>query len=249
MFDSPIRLSQGHLQLLELCPPQFQRRYLEQKYETPNPQQQKNLDWGDRFHRLMQQWQLGLPLDNILNQNPEFAQSLQALIQTVPALQSDTVEREAEHYRILPFQDYVLTVIYDLLVIDPERAEILDWKTYPLPQKVEKIRNHWQTRLYLYVLAETTAYQPEQLSMTYWFVKLPKQPESLTISYSQSQHQTTQESLNLLLNQLTQWLSLQNALFPHRTNCTSICPYSANFQAKNNLTENKTDWLKYFQQA
>jgi hypothetical protein len=49
----------------------------------------------------------------------------------------------------------------------------------------DKLAKNWQTRLYLYVLAETSAYPPDSLSMTYWFVQLPRSPEQITFNYNQ----------------------------------------------------------------
>lgn len=105
----------------------------------------------------MQQRELGLPVEILLDQYPDLAATFSALIQAVPALQNPPPHpgRRPEHYLILPWQNYLLTVIYDLLVTEPDRAEILDWKTYLLPQNPEKIILSWQTKLYLYVLAET----------------------------------------------------------------------------------------------
>jgi ATP-dependent exoDNAse (exonuclease V) beta subunit len=59
----------------------------------------------------------------------------------------------------------LLTVIYDLLIEAEDNAQILDWKTYPQPKEQNRLAKDWQTRLYLYVLAETSDYLPEQISM------------------------------------------------------------------------------------
>ncbi len=230
-----LRLSQSHLQLLEVCPPQFQRQYLEPWEALRSPDQQARLTWGNQFHRLLQQWQLGLPLDSILATDPDLTQSLSALIATVPALAHPTPnqQQEAEHSRTLQVDHNLLTVVYDLLVLKPGGAEILDWKTYPLPEKnPQKIINHWQTKLYLYVLAETTAYKPEQLSMTYWFVRLPKEPQSLSIAYSQTLHDQTHQDLTRLLAQFQHWLEqwqCHRLEFPHHAHCEH-CPYHPQFQ-------------------
>jgi hypothetical protein len=234
MTPKRLRLSQGHLQLLATCPPQFQRRYLEQWDNLPSPEQQARMDWGKQFHRLLQQWQLGFPLAPILQANPEMGQTLTALLEACPSLSQPSPDQQqaAEHSRTLVYEDILLTVVYDLLILEPQRAEILDWKTYPLPEKnPQQIIQNWQTKLYLYVLAETTAYPPEQLSMTYWFVKLPQRPQSLTIPYSQAHHRQTQQELTQLLAQLRQGLEQwhqQKHPFPHSAQCHH-CPYHSQF--------------------
>ena len=206
------RLSQTQLKILEECPRKFQHSYLELLASTTSPEQQEKLEWGSRFHLLMQQRELGLPLEFIAQQDPEMARCLTALIHTaaelfIPAENDDQTFRQAEHLRILIFQDYLFTVIYDLLIAEPNAAQIIDWKTYPRPQKSQSIAQSWQTRLYLYVLVETSDYSPEQVSMTYWFaqVQAEEPPQSLTFTYSQTQHDRTKQDLTNLLQKLTQW--------------------------------------------
>jgi len=132
--------------------------------------------------------------------------------------------RESEHCRTLQVQDYLLTVIYDLLIADDRSAQILDWKTYPKPQNRRWVEQNWQTLLYPYVLAETSDYLPEQISMTYWFVQ-SEQPQSLKFTYNNTQHQKTKEKLYKLLNQLTYWLERyeQGHPFPQVAVGSKLC--------------------------
>jgi CRISPR/Cas system-associated exonuclease Cas4 (RecB family) len=116
-------------------------------------------------------------------------------------------------------------------VLFPDRAEILDWKTYPQPAKKAKIIDHWQTKLYLYVLAETSHYEPDQLSMTYWFVQSTKGVKKLTIPYNQGDHDRNHQDINQLLTQFHHWLDdwQQRQLpFPHHQHCHR-CPYRSQF--------------------
>jgi len=235
MLPPNLRLSQAHLQLLSLCPPQFQRLYLEpggQLLRLTDPDfasNSKHLQWGKRFHLLMQQWQLGLPMETILHQQPELAQNFQALLTTVPELQKTPVTQcQAEHRRHLRVGSVILTVVYDFLHWDGEQAQILDWKTSPFPrQDPQKILASWQTKLYLYVLAQTSNYPPDRLKMTYWFVKLPQRPRPLTLHYSQSLHEQIGQELKALLDH---WQSWQEAWhnhktpLPHSAQCAN-CPY------------------------
>ena len=223
-----LRLSQGHLNLLETCPPKFQQSYLREANSLPNPEIEDKQVWGSRFHLLMQQRELGLPIASLLQEETELDRSLKALIEAAPELliNHHSGIREAEHSRTLSFGNYLLTVVYDLLIAEKNRAKIIDWKTYLQPQHKNKLARNWQTRLYLYVLAETSDYLPEQISMTYWFVKLPKKPKSHSFTYSQKKHQKTKQDLHNLLTNLDKWLQ-QNDLksFPHHDECESNCPY------------------------
>lgn len=213
-----MRLSQGQLNLLETCPRKFQNTYLEQLSSPASPEQQNRQDWGSRFHLLMQQRELGLPIESLLSEDPQLKRCLTAFINAAPEIspsdpaKNSSVFRQAEHCRTLNFQGYLLTVIYDLLIAEAKSAQILDWKTYPSPQNRSRLEKNWQTRLYLYVLAETSDYLPEQISMTYWFVQspleTPEEPilQSQKFLYNDSLHQQTQADLTHLLSHLDVWL-------------------------------------------
>jgi hypothetical protein len=242
----PLRISQGQLNLLETCPPKFKQVYLEQLTSPPTPEQIEKQHWGSQFHLLMQQRELGLPITSLLDEDDSLKHSLTALVnEATEILTPNYISlREAEHSRSLPFRNYLLNVVYDLLIMDQERAQIIDWKTYLQPENKQKLAKNWQTRLYLYVLAETSDYLPEQISMTYWFVKLPHQPQHLTFSYSSYHHQQTQEDLTRLLNQLERNLELYyngQSCFEHLNNCEQNCPYYNTFLG-NNQDHQEPDW-------
>ena len=130
------------------------------------------------------------------------------MIQTAPELfETDPLTwRESEHVRTLEIDNYLFTAIYDLLILQPERADIIDWKTYPLPRYKKDLDLEWQTRLYLYILAETSDYLPKQIAFTYWFIQSTPKPKSVKISYTLKQHRQTKIDLLALLNKLTNWL-------------------------------------------
>jgi len=221
-----IRLSQGQLNLLETCPVQFQKIYFEQLSYPIGPEQQAGAAWGNRFHLLMQQRELGLPIESLLQEDEELGSAIASLLSAAPEIAQPQVKgckRYAEHCRTLSFGGYLLTVIYDLLILDGSIAKIMDWKTYLKPQNQAKLASNWQTRLYLYILAETTPYLSKQIEMIYWFVKPLHKPESFTFTYNNNQHEETREDLTRLLSNLDGWLEANE--FPHLPNCQDSCPY------------------------
>jgi hypothetical protein len=119
------------------------------------------------------------------------------------------------------------------LITTPEQATILDWKSYLIPENRQKIARNWQTRLYLYALAETSRYAPEQIAMTYWFVRLPSIPQSLTLQYSQTQHEQTRQDLGELLICLDDWLAAyaEGQSFPQVSPTKGNCHY-CNFASR-----------------
>jgi hypothetical protein len=236
-------LSQKDLNLLATCPLQFQQYYWQKLDSLPNLTQVENADWGKQFHTLMQQYNLGLPWENVLSQQPEFKQALKALISATEAIwHSPQIKfREAEYQLKFTWQNYIFSVVYDLLVLSEDYAIIFDWKTYLQPKNQQKLLTNWQTKLYLYVLAESLNYQAEQLYFTYWFVKLPQQPQSYTIKYNQNFHNQTKIELKNLVNKFEQILleyPLTQNKCKQRHNCVQCSYYQTvinNHQAQNDL--------------
>ncbi len=227
-----IRLSQGQLNSLETCPRKFQHLYLDQ-LGAPLPLETRSHQvWGSRFHLLMQQLDLGLDLPQQL-EDPTLTHCVENFRQHTPYLFAREVDgfRESEHRRTLEFGNYLLTVIYDLVILEPESAQIHDWKTYPKPEQGDRLRDNWQTRLYLFVLAETSAYVPSQISMTYWFVRShtrdDEAPESIQIPYSDADHDRTRQDLQQKLDQLSQFLQdyQQGAFFPQVPESSGKCQH------------------------
>ncbi len=216
--NSPLRLSQGHLNLLSSCPRKFQHVVLEQLSSPNPPDAQEKLNQGSRFHLLLQQWQLHLPVESLVQEDPQLNGWFQGFLQAAPQILTLHADRPAEkqnplhqteHQRTLEFQGYLLTVVYDLLIANSQQARILDWKTYPRPGNSQWLKQNWQTRLYPFVLAETSGYAPEQISMVYWFFQSQssdRAPQSLILQYDRAQHEQTRHDLTHLLNQLTIWL-------------------------------------------
>jgi PD-(D/E)XK nuclease superfamily len=216
-----LHLSQGLLNLFATCPRKFQHIHLDQLNAPIASTQQERFTWGNRFHLRMQQQELGLQFNPVEPEFDSMDQQIHELadtfIQSVPELfqANPTTCRQSEHQRSLQFQGYLFTVIYDLLILDEQAAQILDWKTYPRPQKSDWLFHNWQTRLYPFVLAKTSHYLPEQISMTYWFVQAKQgqrlKPQCLKFHYSQSQHQQIDQEITDLLRQLTHYLQQYQA--------------------------------------
>jgi hypothetical protein len=203
------QLSQSHLNLLAACPRKFQHRYLDRLESSIGLENNPYQQLGAQFHQLMQQRALGLDIAPLVATDKRLQDWFQAFMQVPPPMIAGI--HQSEHQRLGWLDGYVLVAIYDRLIQNADQAQILDWKTYALPRQVAHLRNNWQTRLYLYLLAETSEYDPEQLSMTYWFAAASTQPEAttnfVTFTYNQNWHEQTHRDLTQLLYQLNQGLS------------------------------------------
>jgi len=202
-----IHLSQSQLQILEACPRKFQHRYLEQLSPPPPPLEQDRLTWGSNFHLIMQQRELGLPVEPLIAEDEAMSNALAALLIAAPELFATLPQtvRSPEHPLTWELQGYLFTAIYDLFIANPSTVQIIDWKTYQKPQTSQFLVQQWQTKLYLYLLAATGRYSPEQISMTYWFVRTTP-PQQVTIAYSQQLHQEIHQELSDLLEDLDTYL-------------------------------------------
>lgn len=206
-----LRLSQAQLTSLEKCPRLFQHKHIEQLYSFANPEHEDKQALGSRFHLLMQQREMGLPIEEILADDGQLSTWIKDFCEVAPDIFAPVLSedgfRESEHYRTLQIETALFTVIYDLLILNKNQAQIIDWKTYPQPPSKSRLENSWQTRLYMYVLAETSNYLPENISMTYWFFQTGNKPTSYTIKYSRTLHEQIKRKLNRLIKQLSSYLA------------------------------------------
>lgn len=204
-----IHLTQESLTLLENSPQKFQQLYLEKK-EMPEPAiDNQRQDIGNDFHTIMKQLLMGLPVSSLLSNYPYLHHWVEGLKKAAPYIftpASSEELKECEYPCTLMVEGHLLSVVYDMLIASAERAQIVEWTTSKMPSKPQFIRDNWQTRLYLYVLASLGDYKPEEISMTYWFVQSEDLPQSLTLNYDTVQYKQTKLHLVQLIKQLNNWL-------------------------------------------
>jgi hypothetical protein len=203
-----MRLSQGHLKGLGTCPRKFQHIYLDQFAPPTDLALLEKMAVGSQFHLLLQQRSLGLPIESLLAGDPRLQGWLEQFEQQaggILALGEAIVWQQSEQMRTIAIGEHVLTAVYDLVLLGQTRGKVLDWKTYPLPRQSQWLQADWQTKLYLYILRETTGLATENLSMAYWFFQAGE-AQSLTISYSEARHREIGAELQELGDQLSGWL-------------------------------------------
>lgn len=239
-------LSQGQLTLLDTCLRKFKHVFFDALASPSSYEQKAKTQWGSQFHLLMQQRSLDLPIEVMAEADAEMMRRLSALAEAAPEVfeylpisaetaAAKNVLVQSEQRRTLAFEGYLLTAIYDLVVEAPNQGQIFDWKTHQQPPRKDWLQRDWQTRLYLYVLAETTALTPEQLSMTYCFVRAEEShhdqdtpPSFYRLDYSTAQHQQTHQDLQAITGQLTKAIALletgqAEAAFPKVAEAKGLC--------------------------
>jgi hypothetical protein len=196
-LPSDFQFSQGSLQDFDDCRRRFQLRYLLRQSWPAVPSEpvlelERYMQQGERFHRMLQQHLLGLPVERLapMAQDQDLARWWEnyLLFSQGGGLQA-LAGVDARYYPEItltaPFNSYRLLAKLDLLAINPQgRALILDWKTARRHPRRQWLADRLQTRLYPFLLLHAgaflnagTPFLPEQVEMVYWFADFPDQPE------------------------------------------------------------------------
>lgn len=187
--------SQNNLQDYVDCPRRFELRYLK-KLAWPAIQSEPvlavehHMQLGERFHRMVQQHQSGLPAEvvGILASEPELVEWWQEYLNAAPT--SLPEKRLVEYTLAAAFGGFRLVAKYDLLAIAPgERVVIVDWKTSRKKPKRQILADRLQTRLYRFLLVEAgkginggQPVTPDQVELIYWFTAESRNPEHFLYS-------------------------------------------------------------------
>lgn len=227
--------SQNNLQDFIECPRRFELRYLLRQpwpaiQSQPVLEHEQHLRRGEIFHQMIQQHQIGLPVERI---------SAQAYDQTLLAWWEDYLgsqphplpeRRFVEHILQTTFGNYRFLAKFDLIAIQPgEKMIIVDWKTGRRKPPRSILSRRIQTRLYPFLLwkcsgalDKTTPYSPEQIEMIYWFTADPLSPEHFP--YSRKQAERDGEYLLELVQEIEQDARTFFPLTSQEQRC-SLCVY------------------------
>ncbi|GAB4402645.1 MAG: PD-(D/E)XK nuclease family protein [Anaerolineales bacterium] len=184
-------LSQSSLQDYNDCPRRFELRYLERlaypAIETePALENEKHQREGEYFHRMVQQYFIGIPTEQI--SKTASTDNLQRwwenfIINKNLTGLKDLSGLRAEVTLSAPLGAFRLVAKYDLIATDGAKFYIYDWKTYRKRPKSDFLAIRWQTRVYRALLAQAGAFlnnskpiAPEQIEMIYWFSDFPNDP-------------------------------------------------------------------------
>ena len=208
-------LSQSSLQDYMDCARRFKLRYLDRlsypAVETePALENEKHQQEGEYFHRLIQQYLIGIPAEHITRfantpnlqrwwENFQNSKELMNLRGTSALYPEATLSAPLGKYRLL--------AKYDLIAIRDEKVTIYDWKTYRKRPRNEWLSARMQTRVYRALLVQAGAhlnhgkpFEPEQIEMVYWFADFPDDPARL--AYTSLQFTRDWDSLSKLSEEL-----------------------------------------------
>ncbi len=242
-FDE-FEFSQSSLQDFVDCRRRFQLRYLMRVawpavQAEPARENELNIQRGERFHRLVQQYLLGIPkerLGRMASADPDG--HLHAWWENFLEMIPDTLNgaRHVEVALSAPLAGRRLIAKYDLVLVQPGgQATIYDWKTSaPHPRRLHRPKRGWlserlQTRIYPYLLVTAGAalnggqpFSPENVRMIYWFADPQLPPETFT--YSRAQWEEDRLFLQSLVNELVKLASQDFTLATNEIPCR-YCVY------------------------
>lgn len=218
--------SQSSLQDYVDCARRFQLRYLERlSYPAvesePSLENEKHQQEGEYFHRLLQQYLIGIPdeqvskLANTPNlqrwwdnfQNAKDLSGLNPLREASGVLRKDLAGLYPEATLSSPLGNFRLLAKYDLIAIQDGKAIIYDWKTYRKRPRNEWLSARMQTRVYRALLVNAGAhlnngqpFEPEQIEMIYWFADFPNEPARFT--YTSAQYTRDWDTFTKLVDEI-----------------------------------------------
>jgi CRISPR/Cas system-associated exonuclease Cas4 (RecB family) len=229
-------LSQSSLQDYADCPRRFELRYIQQlsypAIETePALENEKHQQEGEYFHRLAQQYLIGIPTEQIgkLANTPNLQRWWENFLNArdLTGLK-DLSGLRTEATLSAPLGNFRLLAKYDLIgLADDGKVYIYDWKTYRKRPKNDWLQARWQTRVYRALLVQAGAhlndgkpFKPEQIEMIYWFADFPSEPARFV--YQADQFKRDWDALLRLAQEITTASTFP--LTEDRAKC-SYCPY------------------------
>ncbi len=211
--------TQSNLQDYVDCPYRFYMRYILRVdwpalYVNDALEFEEHLQSGARFHRLIQQYLLGVPKARINeitaeDSNSELQAWWQGFLAHVPPWINDG-ESWVETTLTTTLSGHRLVAKYDLLLLLPKDESLLifDWKTAQKVPRKEWLLEKIQTRFYRLVLTQAGSVlidnkniTPEDITMCYWFASQPK--TKVELPYRQSDYQKDLTYFTSLIDTIT----------------------------------------------
>lgn len=209
--------TQSNLQDYMECPYRFYLRYiLRTKWPALVVEDAVKFEQrgqaGARFHRLVQQYLVGIPEDQLTpsaESDPEAEVGIwwENFLSHVPSWLAGETYTEISLSTNLNRDR--LAAKYDLIMVDQNehKITIIDWKTSQKLPKREWLLERVQTRLYRFLLAQSShilsreqAFSPENINMVYWFAAFPG--SLIRLPYDETTYQKDKRFFSSLLSEI-----------------------------------------------
>lgn len=214
MVTENFQFSQASLQDYTDCPRRFQLRYLQHLSWPaieidPIEEQEKRIQLGLDFHRMVHQHLIGIP-DDVLEQD-RVDGNLERWWRNYKVYRP--YDMPGVHYPeitlTMPVAGHRLIAKFDLLVVEAgKHITILDWKTSQHVARIAQFQQRLQTKVYRYLLVQAGVHlyegnpvPPGDVEMIYWF---PEHPESTArLPYSDKEYDADHRYLTHLIHEIS----------------------------------------------
>jgi len=209
-------VTQSKLQDYVDCPYRFFMRYIRQ-IKWPALVVDDALEFerrgqtGARFHRLVQQYLLGMPESRLgdiaaADPSPNMYRWWEDFLSFMPPLLEG--DRYVEIILSTNLLEQRLLAKYDLILAqDNGTYTIFDWKTSRRKARKDWLLERIQTRFYRLILAQSGStfgdnkpIKPEQITMAYWFTAAPELP--VYLPYNQSMYESDMDFFFKLISEI-----------------------------------------------
>lgn len=208
--------SQTSLQDYADCPRRFGLRYLDRlsypaAESEPALENERRQQEGQNFHRLAQQYLLGIPTEKLarLANTPDLHRWWDNFINSRDLTGLRNLSGLYTEVTLsTPIGGYRLVAKYDLIAVsEDEKFIIYDWKTYRTRPRNEWLLARWQTRVYRALLVAAGSQfnggrpvVPERCEMVYWFANFPDDPARF--HYDEAQYKRDWDALVKLTEEM-----------------------------------------------
>jgi hypothetical protein len=215
-MDERVTFSRAKIAAFLACQRRFQLRYQEQLPWPLPPLDDKGEQArlrGEQFHQLLHRHFLQLPITDDMVEDKALARWWQTFKKEGALLPKGQLFPELS--LTVPIGRHLLTGRFDLLIQGDSHTHIFDWKTDARPRSKADLAGDLQTRLYLALAVEgSTALEkpvdPEQLSLTYWYVNDPA--GAVSFAYSREQHESNWAGLAAIVAEIDHQLTTKTVL-------------------------------------
>jgi len=234
-LPTDFQFSQASLQDYVDCPRRFQLRHV-QRVAWPAPEAEPALEneryvqQGATFHRLVHQRLLGIPAERLSAAvtDRDLRRWWRNYLEVGPSDLPD--DQYPEALLSAPVGDHRLAAKYDLVAVDAgRRVVIVDWKTSRKRTPWKWLAERLQTKVYPYVLVRAgrhlndgQPFEPEQVEMVYWFADFPDHPARFV--YDTAQYENDERYLTALIEEI-EGLGDEDWPLTAQERCCNYCPY------------------------
>jgi CRISPR/Cas system-associated exonuclease Cas4 (RecB family) len=235
------QFSQGSLQDYVDCPRRFQLKYIDKLAWPalelePALESENHLQQGAIFHRLIQQFLLGVSVEKLsllAETDTKLVRWWNNFLTSLHVLEgiknSSGSNRYPELDLSVAIEDYRLTGKFDLLLLSDDEFIIYDWKTTRTQPQREWVQAKLQTRVYPYLLRQAGSHlnngkpiSPSKIRMIYWYANFPTSP--LEINFNENYLKEDQRYIIKIVKEINQ---LTDYSFPMTDNINrcKFCTY------------------------